>query len=85
MMIVSINYWLARCFSTIIVVCTILTCGFQIRGNQVQPILRDHICKDMNALVEARMRHIPTAPGSDWRDLPNTVVPLPGGSCTQKL
>ncbi|XP_048343420.1 DNA (cytosine-5)-methyltransferase 1 [Sphaerodactylus townsendi] len=43
----------------------------QIRGSQYQPILRDHICKDMSALVAARMRHIPLAPGSDWRDLPN--------------
>ena len=36
--------------------------------------LRDHICKKMNALVEARMSLIPTYPGSDWRDLPNIVM-----------
>ena len=37
-------------------------------------VLRDHVCKQMSALVEARMRHIPTAPGSDWRMLPNSPV-----------
>ena len=57
----------------------------QIRGNQYQPILRDHICKDMSALVAARMRHIPTAPGSDWRDLPNIEVTLPDGTVCRKL
>ncbi|MEQ2179091.1 hypothetical protein GOODEAATRI_021063, partial [Goodea atripinnis] len=57
----------------------------QIRGTQYQPILRDHICKDMSALVEARMRHIPLAPGSDWRDLPNIEVRLKDGTMTKKL
>uniref|UniRef100_A0A8D3EAM3 DNA (cytosine-5)-methyltransferase n=1 Tax=Scophthalmus maximus TaxID=52904 RepID=A0A8D3EAM3_SCOMX len=57
----------------------------QIRGTQYQPILRDHICKDMSALVEARMRHIPLAPGSDWRDLPNMEVRLKDGTMTKKL
>ncbi|KAI8508772.1 DNA (cytosine-5)-methyltransferase 1 [Branchiostoma belcheri] len=56
-----------------------------IRGNQYQPILRDHICKDMNPLVEARMRHVPLAPGSDWRDLPNIVVRLSDGSSSKLL
>lgn len=51
-----------------------------IRGNQYQPILRDHICKDMAPLIEARIKHIPTAPGSDWRDLPNIKVPLSEGT-----
>ncbi|XP_014661569.1 PREDICTED: DNA (cytosine-5)-methyltransferase 1-like [Priapulus caudatus] len=55
------------------------------RGNQYQPILRDHICKEMNSLVAARMRHIPLAPGSDWRDLPNVSVRLPDGTMTKKL
>uniref|UniRef100_A0A667WAZ9 DNA (cytosine-5)-methyltransferase n=1 Tax=Myripristis murdjan TaxID=586833 RepID=A0A667WAZ9_9TELE len=57
----------------------------QIRGTQYQPILRDHICKDMSALVEGRMRHIPLAPGSDWRDLPNIEVRLKDGTMTKKL
>uniref|UniRef100_A0AAY4B461 DNA (cytosine-5)-methyltransferase n=1 Tax=Denticeps clupeoides TaxID=299321 RepID=A0AAY4B461_9TELE len=57
----------------------------QIRGSQYQPILRDHICKDMSALVAARMRHIPLAPGSDWRDLPNIEVRLKDGTMTKKL
>uniref|UniRef100_A0A4W4H127 DNA (cytosine-5)-methyltransferase 1 n=1 Tax=Electrophorus electricus TaxID=8005 RepID=A0A4W4H127_ELEEL len=57
----------------------------QIRGSQYQPILRDHICKDMSALVAGRMRHIPLAPGSDWRDLPNIEVRLRDGTTTKKL
>uniref|UniRef100_A0A8C5HDQ3 DNA (cytosine-5)-methyltransferase n=1 Tax=Gouania willdenowi TaxID=441366 RepID=A0A8C5HDQ3_GOUWI len=57
----------------------------QIRGTQYQPILRDHICKDMSALVEGRMRHIPLAPGSDWRDLPNIEIRLKDGTMTKKL
>uniref|UniRef100_F7GG75 DNA (cytosine-5)-methyltransferase n=1 Tax=Monodelphis domestica TaxID=13616 RepID=F7GG75_MONDO len=57
----------------------------QIRGSQYQPILRDHICKDMSALVAGRMRHIPLAPGSDWRDLPNIEVRLSDGTTTRKL
>ena len=56
-----------------------------IRGDQYQPLLLDHICKDMAPLVEARMRHIPTAPGSDWRDLPNISVKLSDGKMTKLL
>uniref|UniRef100_A0A672RPM9 DNA (cytosine-5)-methyltransferase n=1 Tax=Sinocyclocheilus grahami TaxID=75366 RepID=A0A672RPM9_SINGR len=56
-----------------------------IRGSQYQPILRDHICKDMSALVAARMRHIPLAPGSDWRDLTNIEVRLRDGTTSKKL
>lgn len=41
--------------------------------------------KDMSALVEGRMRHIPLAPGSDWRDLPNIEVRLKDGTMTKKL
>lgn len=49
-------------------------------------VLRDHVCKEMAPLVEARMRHIPLAPGSDWRDLPNMVVRLSDGiTFTKKL
>nr|AKR53930.1 DNA (cytosine-5) methyltransferase 1 [Latrunculia apicalis] len=56
-----------------------------IRGKQLQPILSDHICKEMNPLVAARMRHIPIAPGADWRDLPNIEVRLSDGSYAKKL
>ena len=48
-------------------------------------LLTDHICKDLDALVVARIGHIPTASGSDWRDLPNIVIPLSDGSHTNKL
>jgi len=57
----------------------------KIRGNQLQPILYDHICKEMNPLVAARMRHIPVAPGADWRDLPNTETRLSDGTYAKKL
>jgi len=57
----------------------------QMRGSQYQPVLRDHICKEMNPLVAVRMRYIPTAPGSDWRDLPNSIVRLSDGTYTKKL
>ncbi|XP_043275334.1 DNA (cytosine-5)-methyltransferase PliMCI-like isoform X4 [Venturia canescens] len=57
----------------------------KIRGNQNQTRLRDHICKEMAPLVEARMAHIPTASGSDWRDLPNIVVRLSDGTYSKKL
>ncbi|XP_055457303.1 DNA (cytosine-5)-methyltransferase 1 [Psammomys obesus] len=57
----------------------------QLRGSHYQPILRDHICKDMSPLVAARMRHIPLFPGSDWRDLPNIEVRLTDGTLTKKL
>uniref|UniRef100_A0A2K5SBK4 DNA (cytosine-5)-methyltransferase 1 n=1 Tax=Cebus imitator TaxID=2715852 RepID=A0A2K5SBK4_CEBIM len=57
----------------------------QLRGTQHQPILRDHLCKDVSALVAARMRHIPLAPGSDWRDVPSIEVRLSGGTMARKL
>ena len=47
--------------------------------------LRDHICKDMAPLVEARISFIPTKSGSDWRDLPNIIVYLKDGTETVKL
>ncbi|KAL1124037.1 hypothetical protein AAG570_001807 [Ranatra chinensis] len=55
------------------------------RGDQYQAVLRDHICKEMAPIVEARMAHVPTATGSDWRDLPNIVVRLTDGTFTKKL
>ncbi|CAH0751351.1 unnamed protein product [Diatraea saccharalis] len=42
--------------------------------------LRDHICKNMAPLIQARISRIPTTPGSDWRDLPNTSVTLSDGT-----
>ncbi|KAF2360331.1 S-adenosyl-L-methionine-dependent methyltransferase [Trinorchestia longiramus] len=54
------------------------------RSNSEQ-LLLDHICKAMSELVAARMQHIPTAPGSDWRMLPNKPVRLSDGSWTKKL
>lgn len=55
------------------------------RGKQYQPVLKDHICKEMAPLVEARMAHIPIASGSDWRDLPNIAVRLSDGTYSKKL
>lgn len=55
------------------------------RGKQYQPLLRDHICKEMAPLVEARMAHIPIASGSDWRDLPNIAVRLSDGTYCKQL
>lgn len=48
-------------------------------------MLKDHICKEMAPIVEARMTYIPLSPGSDWRDLPNIVVRLKDGTFTNKL
>lgn len=45
----------------------------------------DHVCKQMSALVDARMTLIPTDPGCDWRDLPNIVFKLKDGTFTDKL
>ncbi|XP_050512373.1 DNA (cytosine-5)-methyltransferase PliMCI [Diabrotica virgifera virgifera] len=53
-----------------------------IRSNEDTILVRDHICKEMSALVEARMSHIPTYPGADWRDLPNISLTLPDGTKT---
>lgn len=55
------------------------------RGKPYRSILTDHVCKEMSLLVEARMSYIPTASGSDWRDLPNIVVQLSDGTFTKKL
>lgn len=42
--------------------------------------LRDHICKNMAPLIQARISRVPTTPGSDWRDLPNISVSLSDGT-----
>ncbi|XP_078007936.1 DNA (cytosine-5)-methyltransferase 1-like [Phascolarctos cinereus] len=62
-------------------------CWFQkqLRGSQDQQILRDHVCKEMNALVSARIKLIPLTPGSDWRDLPNIQVHISDNTVTRKL
>uniref|UniRef100_A0A1X7UGK9 DNA (cytosine-5-)-methyltransferase n=1 Tax=Amphimedon queenslandica TaxID=400682 RepID=A0A1X7UGK9_AMPQE len=57
----------------------------KMRGNQHQPVLYDHICKEMNPLVAARMRYIPIGPGSDWRGLPNKCIRLSDGTTAPKL
>ena len=48
-------------------------------------VLRDHIVKSVSPLIQARINHIPTLPGSDWRDLPNIVAPLSDGETTKRL
>lgn len=48
-------------------------------------VLRDHVSKTTNPLVEKRISFIPKSPGSDWRDLPNIEVELSDGSYTKKL
>ena len=58
---------------------------FQKEMRENSEILRDHICKPMAPLVEARISFIPLTPGSDWRDLPNIVVRLKDGTETVKL
>ncbi|XP_054016177.1 DNA (cytosine-5)-methyltransferase 1-like isoform X1 [Hylaeus anthracinus] len=57
----------------------------KIRGKHYQVLLRDHICKEMAPLVEARMAHVPIARGSDWRDLPNIDLRLSDGTHSKKL
>ncbi|XP_076753512.1 DNA (cytosine-5)-methyltransferase PliMCI [Xylocopa sonorina] len=57
----------------------------KVRSKEPDAILRDHICKDMAPLVEARIAHIPTASGSDWRDLPNIAVRLSDGTYSKVL
>ncbi|XP_051164166.1 DNA (cytosine-5)-methyltransferase PliMCI-like [Leptopilina boulardi] len=54
----------------------------KLRGNQT--ILKDHICKLMAPLVQARIELIPKN-GSDWRDLPNIIVELSDGTWSKKL
>lgn len=51
----------------------------------MQIVVSSLVLQDMSALVAARMRHIPLAPGSDWRDLPNIEVRLTDGTNTRKL
>ncbi|KAJ8922234.1 hypothetical protein NQ315_004171 [Exocentrus adspersus] len=55
------------------------------RGSDETGLLKDHICKEMSAIVEARISQIPTYPGADWRDLPNISVKLNDGTMTKIL
>ncbi|KAJ8934705.1 hypothetical protein NQ318_008503 [Aromia moschata] len=55
------------------------------RGNDDNSLVKDHICKEMSAIVEARITQIPTYPGADWRDLPNITVKLNDGTLTNVL
>ncbi|XP_072402558.1 DNA (cytosine-5)-methyltransferase PliMCI-like [Diabrotica undecimpunctata] len=48
-------------------------------------LVRDHVSKEMSPLVEARISHIPTYPGADWRDLPNVRVSMPDSTQTYLL
>ena len=54
-------------------------------GTNKNSQLRDHIVKFVSPLNQARIDHIPTTPGSDWRDLPNIAVPLTDGQTTRRL
>ncbi|XP_049873328.1 DNA (cytosine-5)-methyltransferase PliMCI-like isoform X2 [Pectinophora gossypiella] len=51
-----------------------------IRSKDESTKLRDHICKNMAPLIQARICRVPTTPGSDWRDLPNISVTLSDGT-----
>ncbi|KAJ8970400.1 hypothetical protein NQ317_001491 [Molorchus minor] len=55
------------------------------RGNDENSMVKDHVCKEMSAIVEARITQIPTYPGADWRDLPNIAVKLNDGTMTSIL
>ncbi|KAJ8957071.1 hypothetical protein NQ318_007284, partial [Aromia moschata] len=57
----------------------------RIRRMNKDGLVKDHICKELSPLVEARISHIPTYPGADWRDLPNKVLELKDGSVTSIL
>lgn len=57
----------------------------RLRKFKYMPTITDHICKEMSPLVYARICHIPKAPGSDWRDLPNMEVKLKDGTVVTPL
>ena len=50
-----------------------------------QDQVKDHITKEVNSLTQERINHIPTVPGSDWRDLPNKATRLEDGRTIQRL
>ncbi|RWS05273.1 DNA (cytosine-5)-methyltransferase 1-like protein [Dinothrombium tinctorium] len=47
--------------------------------------VRNHICKQISALTQARINEIPRCPGADWRDLPNIRIRLHDGTIINKL
>lgn len=51
----------------------------------LEPIVFNHVCKDLGPLVESRITQIPVAVGSDWRNLPNIEMQLKDGSYARKL
>ncbi|CAK1556371.1 unnamed protein product [Leptosia nina] len=51
-----------------------------VRSKDENAMLRDHICKNMAPLIQARISRVPHTPGSDWRDLPNISVALSDGT-----
>ncbi|XP_026327114.1 DNA (cytosine-5)-methyltransferase 1-like isoform X3 [Hyposmocoma kahamanoa] len=51
-----------------------------VRSKDETAKLRDHICKNMAPLIQARISRIPATAGSDWRDLPNISVTLSDGT-----
>jgi len=53
------------------------------RGSPLR--VHDHQTKRLSPLNRARIKAIPTTPGSDWRDLPNKVVTLRNGKVTKRL
>lgn len=54
-------------------------------GGEDEGVVRDHVCKEMSAIVEGRISQIPTYPGADWRDLPNISIKLNDGTKTSVL
>ncbi|XP_045531991.1 DNA (cytosine-5)-methyltransferase 1-like [Pieris brassicae] len=56
-----------------------------VRSREENAKLRDHTCKKMAPLVQARIDRIPTKPGSDWRDLPNISATLSDGTKSNVL
>ncbi|CAH0549085.1 unnamed protein product [Brassicogethes aeneus] len=55
------------------------------RGIDDSGLVKDHVCKEMAAIVEGRISQIPTYPGADWRDLPNISIRLSDGTKTNAL
>lgn len=55
------------------------------RLNMFEPVLFNHVCKDVDPITNARIGLIPTGLGSDWRDLPNIEFELSNGIYTRKL
>lgn len=48
-------------------------------------LLTDHVVNSISPLVQARINHVPTCSGADWRDLPNIKVTLQNGIVLNRL